>query len=131
MHEATTRGVFIIQERTDNTCFWTWALQADLKIKAMPARLMDIVTKQQLMWANELQEKFRRNGKEVDGERVDALVEVMEKRRGVSLMEDQAEVFERCSELLEEVRCSEDKAKTTRSEATTKKARYEVSPFRR
>ena len=60
-----------------------------------------MIAKQQLGKANELQEQLRRNGKEVDRERVAALVEVAKERRGVALMEDQAEVFKRCEALNE------------------------------
>lgn len=43
--------------------------------------------------------QFRRNGKEVDRERVDALTAAMKARRGVALTEDQVGVFERCEKL--------------------------------
>ncbi|GMH51547.1 hypothetical protein TL16_g01035 [Triparma laevis f. inornata] len=48
-----------------------------------------------------MQEKFRRNGKEVDKERVAALATKMISRRGEQLMEDQVPIFRRCQELLE------------------------------
>ena len=101
MHEATSRCVYIVKEITQNTCEWTWVQQVDLKI-SIHAKLLDIAARQQLSWANELQEKFRRNGKEVDREKVAALVKVIQERRGVPLMEDQVEVFERCETLLGE-----------------------------
>ena len=99
MSKATSRGVYIVKEITDNTCEWTRVQQADLKI-SLPARVMDIVVKQHLSWANQLQEKFRRNGKEVDREAVAALVEMMEQRRGVALIKDQVVAFKRCFALL-------------------------------
>jgi len=102
MHKATTRGVYIIKEVTENTCEWTKVLQADLKI-SLPGRVMDIAARQHLGGANETQEKFRRNRKEVDRERGAALAEVMIGRRGVALMEDQVEVFERCVKMAGDV----------------------------
>jgi len=101
MYNATIVGAHIFSYVTKHTCEWTWVQQVDLKI-SLPARVMDIVAKQQLRKANDKQEKFRRNGKEVDREKVTALAEVVRERRGVPLTEDQAEVFERCSELLGE-----------------------------
>ena len=73
LQEATTRGVYIVKELTKHTCEWTWVQQVTLKI-SLPAKMLDIVTKQQMSWADELQEKFRRNGKEVDQEGVAALL---------------------------------------------------------
>ncbi|GMI18486.1 hypothetical protein TrLO_g14651 [Triparma laevis f. longispina] len=102
MVEATTTGVYIIKELTENTCEWTRAQQADLKI----SRFLCLQTcwtwlpRQQMAWANELQEKFRRNGKEVDVERVTALAGKMIEWRGKKLMEDQKAVFKSCEELL-------------------------------
>ncbi|GMH59100.1 hypothetical protein TrST_g13015, partial [Triparma strigata] len=61
---ATSKGVFIVKEITDNTCEFTRAQMVDLKVKQLPANMMDILAKQELEWANEVQEKFRRNGKE-------------------------------------------------------------------
>ena len=101
MYNATIVGAHIFSYVTKHTCEWTWVQQVDLKI-SLPARVMDIVAKQQLRKANDKQEKFRRNGKEVDREKVTALTAVMEEQRGVALMEDQAEVFERCEALNEE-----------------------------
>ena len=62
--------------------------------------MIDFIAKQQLGKANEMQEKFRRNGLEVDREGVTALADVMKGRRGIVLLEDQVEVFERCVALL-------------------------------
>ena len=63
------RGVLVVKELTENTCMWTRAQQVDLKI-ALPANIIDFAAKQQLAFANRLQEEFRRNGKEIDRERV-------------------------------------------------------------
>ena len=101
MHGATSRGVYIVKEITKNTCEWTWVQQIDLKI-TIHARLLDIAAGQTLGWANDYQERFRRNGKEVDQEGVAALAEVMEKRRGKPLVEDQVALFKRCEALLGE-----------------------------
>jgi hypothetical protein len=94
MYDATIVGAHIFSYVTEHTCEWTWVQQVDLKI-SLPARVMDIVAKQHLGWANDKQEKFRRNGKEVDREKVTALAEVIKKRRGLALMEDQVGVFKR------------------------------------
>ena len=102
MHEATSRGVHIVKELTENTCEWTRVQQVDLKITALPATVLDITARQHLGWANEYQERFRRNWKEVDREGVAALAKVIKERRGVALLEDQIGVFERCSALLRE-----------------------------
>ncbi|GMH59475.1 hypothetical protein TL16_g02835 [Triparma laevis f. inornata] len=87
MVKGTSTGVYIIKELTENTCEWTWAQQIDFKI-SLTANMLDFFAKQNLAWADELQEKFRRNGKEVDGERVAALAGKMIDWRGEKLMED-------------------------------------------
>ncbi|GMI06855.1 hypothetical protein TrLO_g15384 [Triparma laevis f. longispina] len=71
---ATSQGVHIIKELTEDTCEWTKAQQADLKFSSvMRVSVLDMVAKQQMGYTNEVQEKFRRNGKEVDMDRVAAL----------------------------------------------------------
>lgn len=78
MREATSRGVHIVKELTENTCEWTRVQQqVDLKITALPATVLDITARQHLGWANEYQERFRRNWKEVDREGVAALAKVI------------------------------------------------------
>ncbi|GMH56674.1 hypothetical protein TrST_g10865 [Triparma strigata] len=99
---GTTRGVHIIKEITENTCEWTKVQQADLKISVLPEYLIDFLARQQLGKVNEVQEKFKRNGHEVDQEVANAFKKIMRKRRGVAPMEDQVEVFERCLTLLGE-----------------------------
>ncbi|GMH92018.1 hypothetical protein TrST_g565 [Triparma strigata] len=101
LQKATTRGVYIVRELTDNTCEWTWAQQVDMKI-ALPARALVMYATKSLARANKLQDMFRRNGKAVDRERVEALATIMQGRRGMPPMADQAGVFERCLELLRE-----------------------------
>ncbi|GMH72175.1 hypothetical protein TrLO_g7138 [Triparma laevis f. longispina] len=101
MVKATTKGVYIVKELTKNTCECTRVQQVDFKISsALPASVLDLIVKKQLGRANEMQEKFRRNGKEVDKERVAALAGEMIERRGKPLMADQMPVFESCEEIL-------------------------------
>ncbi|GMH82067.1 hypothetical protein TL16_g09138 [Triparma laevis f. inornata] len=93
MVKATTKGVYIVKELTKNTCECTRVQQVDFKISsALPASVLDLIVKKQLGRANEMQEKFRRNGKEVDKERVAALAGEMIERRGKPLMADQMPV---------------------------------------
>ena len=99
MTAATSKGIYIIKELTDNTCEWTRIQQVELNVK-LPKRLLDFMAKHHLGWANELQEEFRRNGKVVDQEGVEALAKVMRANWGKPLMDDQQEAFERCMELL-------------------------------
>lgn len=63
--------------------------------------VLDFLTKQELSWANVVQEKFKRNEKEVDRERVAFLAEKMRAWRGKPLKDDQEEVLGRCLKLLE------------------------------
>ncbi|GMH78176.1 hypothetical protein TrLO_g2562 [Triparma laevis f. longispina] len=103
MTRASSRGVIIIKELTENTCEWTRVQQVDLKFtKVMPSSVLDFLIKQHLGWANEMQEQFRRNGKRVDRERLVALSEVMRRRRGKPLHADQERVFTECMRLFGE-----------------------------
>lgn len=86
---ATWRGVYVVKELTDTTCEWTWAAQVDLKVPAMPTSMLDFLTKKELTWAGTVQEKYSRNRKKVDREKVDSLAKDMRRRRGEPLMEDQ------------------------------------------
>ena len=70
----------------------------------MPMRVANFVAKTELGRANKMQEKFRRNGKAVERERILGVVATMKERRGKPLMDDQAAVFERCEELFEDAR---------------------------
>ncbi|GMH91106.1 hypothetical protein TL16_g11959 [Triparma laevis f. inornata] len=97
---GSSRGVHLIKELSHNACEWTRAQQGDLKIPGLPMAMMDFVAKQQLAWSNQLKEQYRRNGKEVDRERRNAMAEVMRARRGKPLIEDQKAVFASCEELL-------------------------------
>jgi hypothetical protein len=95
---AETTGVYNITELAPNICRMTRIQTVDAKgyIK-LPTALEDIYTKSTMKEANRLQEKFRRNGKEVDSEVRGALVERM--REGVELEEDQKKVFGELEEL--------------------------------
>jgi hypothetical protein len=93
---AETTGVYFINEIAPNVCRVTRIQTVDLKFtgllqKAVMDKAIDYLAKNQLIEANRLQEKFRRNGKEVDAEVRGALVERM--REGVELEEDQKKVF--------------------------------------
>ncbi|GMH69584.1 hypothetical protein TrLO_g5584 [Triparma laevis f. longispina] len=92
MTKATTKGVYVIKGLSENTCSWTRAQSFDLNI-SIPANMLDFLAKGELSYANAVQEKFMRNGKVVDMERANFLVEVMIKRRGTPLMDDQLPVF--------------------------------------
>lgn len=96
MTKATARGAHIIRKLTENTCEWTRVQQVDLRMSGVPNRILDFLAKRQLELSNKLQKKFRRNGREVDRERVHAVVDAMTRRRGMPLIEDQRAVFERC-----------------------------------
>ncbi|GMI12302.1 hypothetical protein TrLO_g650 [Triparma laevis f. longispina] len=100
--KASTRGVHIIKEVTEQTCEWTKSLQGDLKIPNLPRTILDFVAKQQLKSANEMWEKYKRNGREVDVEKCEYLAGVMKVKRGEELMEDQKPVFKSCMQLLED-----------------------------
>jgi len=82
---GVSSGVHRIKELTDNTCEWTRVQRVDLKVKGMPKAVAQVITKNQLGFANEIQELYRRNGKEVDREKMDALTQIMRERRGENL----------------------------------------------
>ncbi|GMI48438.1 hypothetical protein TrCOL_g6642 [Triparma columacea] len=97
-----TTGVYFFNEIAPNICRVTRVQTVDLKFtgllqKAVMDKAIDYLAKGQLVEANRLQEKFRRNGKEVDAEVRGALVERM--REGVELEEDQKKVFGELEEL--------------------------------
>ncbi|GMH53091.1 hypothetical protein TL16_g01370 [Triparma laevis f. inornata] len=101
MVDGTSEGVFIVKELTENTCEYARAQMGDLKLSSrMPVSALEVVAMMQMGQANVLQEKLRRNGKEVDREGVVALAEIIGDRREVPLMEDQAPAFERCLAML-------------------------------
>ncbi|GMH82652.1 hypothetical protein TrST_g12211 [Triparma strigata] len=96
---ADSTGVHIVRELTGNTCEWTRAQQVDLKFKVMPSGVLDFLAKQHLGWADDMQEKFRRNGKVVDREAIEYLAKVMRANRGLPLLPDQQSTFDVCMEL--------------------------------
>ncbi|GMH58858.1 hypothetical protein TrLO_g8001 [Triparma laevis f. longispina] len=101
MVEATSTGVHIIKELSESTCELMSAQQSDFKFSsAIPLSVLDFVAKQPMNYVNEIQKKFRHNGKEVDRERAAALAREMIERRGEPLMADQMAVFNRSEELL-------------------------------
>ncbi|GMI02833.1 hypothetical protein TrVE_jg4749 [Triparma verrucosa] len=107
--EATSRGVQVIKELTDNTCEWIRAQQADLKLSsAIPSSVIELVVMKEMASSDVCQDKYRRNGKEVDLERVADLSQVMRARRGTPLMEDQAAVFERCLSMAKDAVTGDD-----------------------
>ena len=57
-----------------NISYFVSSQFADIKF-ALPKRILDMMLKGQLNWANETQEEHRRNGKEVDKETYLALAE--------------------------------------------------------
>ena len=98
---AETTGVYFFNEIAPNVCRVTRIQTVDLKFsgihKTVMDKAIDYLAKNQLVEANRLQKKFRRNGKEVDAEVRGALVERM--REGVELEEDQKKVFGELEEL--------------------------------
>ncbi|GMI09905.1 hypothetical protein TrLO_g15291 [Triparma laevis f. longispina] len=102
MMDASSRGVHIFKEISENTCEWTWAQQADLRFSNMPKSLMDFLAKQNLAWADEVQEKYRRNGKEVDKEKRLVAANTVRELKNTSLIEDQQQMFARCMELIDQ-----------------------------
>ncbi|GMI45735.1 hypothetical protein TrCOL_g13458, partial [Triparma columacea] len=92
---GVTRGIYIMAEVAPNVCRVTRIQTVDLKFSGIHKTVMDnaidYLAKNQLVEANRLQEKFKRNSKKVDAEVRGALVEKM--REGVELEEDQKTVF--------------------------------------
>ena len=79
---------------------WSRVQYADIKA-ALPKYIMDMMVKTQLVWADELQEEYRRNDKEVDKETRTAIAENMKRRRGMTLTSEQEKLFKRCMGLVE------------------------------
>lgn len=99
--KTTSTGVQIIKEFTNNTCEWTRLMQADLKLSSeIPKSALDFIVKAQMGYANKAQEKFRRNGREVDRERVNRLAGIMIARRGKPLMDDQVRLEVACTHIV-------------------------------
>ncbi|GMI44875.1 hypothetical protein TrCOL_g12708 [Triparma columacea] len=98
---AETTGAYFLYEIAPNVCRVTRIQTVDLHFQGLQKTLIDkaidYLAMNELVEANRLQEKFRRNGKEVDAEVRGALVERI--REGVELEEDQVKVFEELEEL--------------------------------
>ncbi|GMH84308.1 hypothetical protein TL16_g09884 [Triparma laevis f. inornata] len=97
---ATSKGVYVIREITENTCEWTRVQNVDLKLTSIPVSILEFYTVNELNWANDVQEKYKRNNKDVDRERVESIAELMIACRNKPLMKDQASVYKRCVMLL-------------------------------
>ncbi|GMI47646.1 hypothetical protein TrCOL_g5426 [Triparma columacea] len=98
---AETTGVYFFNEIAPNVCRMTRIQTVDLKFtgllqKAVMDKAIDFLAKSQLVEANMLQEKFRRNGKEVDAEVRGVLVERM--KDSLELSVSQKKVFENLEE---------------------------------
>ena len=87
---GATKGIYVIEEVSENVCRWTRIQSADMQL-SLPASVLNLLSKQLLKKANEVQEKYRRNGKVVDKEVRDVLVEIM--RQGVEPRDDQKKIF--------------------------------------
>ena len=100
---AETTGVYFFNEIAPNVCRVTRVQTVNLHFTSLQKTLMDkaidYLAKSQLVEANRLQEKFRRNGKKVDAEVREALVERMKEER--ELTDSQTKTFRDLEELLE------------------------------
>ncbi|GMI18146.1 hypothetical protein TrLO_g4614 [Triparma laevis f. longispina] len=69
---------------------------------SLPKKAMTFLSAGQLKWAGRVQERHRRNERELENELKTDLVRMMQQRRNQPLMdEEQTEIFGRCTELLE------------------------------
>lgn len=103
--KGETTGIYIIEEISPNVCMWTRIQNFDVKA-SLPAKALNFIAKIQLGWADDVREKYRRNGKIVDKEVRNVLVVKM--REGVELTEDQEKVFEDLDDLFVEGKRWED-----------------------
>ncbi|GMH59675.1 hypothetical protein TrRE_jg8739, partial [Triparma retinervis] len=85
--EGESNGCYIIHSLAPNICRWTRIQNVDLNLNVHP-KLMSLVTKRELIWANNMQEMHRRNEAEVDAEMRAALIK---KLRDTELDSDQKE----------------------------------------
>ena len=88
MVRGLSRGLHVVKELTENTCEWSRVLMVDIKI-ALPKAILDMLSRSNLVWANQLQEEFKRNGNMVDRERRLSLATTMKRRRGIQLTKEQ------------------------------------------
>jgi hypothetical protein len=89
--KGSTKGAYIITSLAPNVCRWTRIQCIDFNATAKSDSMENFLVNKHLSWANEMQEKFKRNSKEVDAEVQAAHVEVM--KEGVTLNASQKEVF--------------------------------------
>ena len=94
--QGTSNGVYVITEIAPRVCSVLRVQHADLN-SSLPVPILKSFVKKQTQWATVVQEKFKRNGKEVDVEIRGVLVQRM--REGVELEEDQKKVFEELEKL--------------------------------
>jgi hypothetical protein len=89
--KGSTKGVYIITSLAPNVCRWTRIQSIEFNATAKSDSLENFLINKHLVWANEMQEKFKRNSKEVDAEVQAAHVETM--KEGATLNASQKEVF--------------------------------------
>ena len=85
------RGLYTITEEAPNVSRVTRVQTVYLHAKGLPETVVDYLARSQLVEANRLQEKFRRNGKKVDAEVREVLSKQMQE--GIGLSDDQIKVF--------------------------------------
>ena len=90
-------GLYIIEEVAPKVCNVLRIQTVNLNSN-LPRAITTMFAKSQMKWANVMQEKYRRNGKVVDKEVRDALVERM--IEGVDLEVDQEKIFEEVHNIL-------------------------------
>ena len=97
IEEGETFGVYICTEIAPNVCSLLRIQYVDAKF-SLPPSIMNILQKKQMRKANGIQEMFTRNGKKVDKEVREVLMERMTRRS--ELNDAQQKVFENLKELL-------------------------------
>ena len=97
---GTTRAIYVVTELAKNTCVWTRLQSVDVKA-GLPKTLVEMMIKSHLAWANEVQAKYRRNGKVIDTENIDAFTKMITSWRGRFLTPEQSEINERCKNFFE------------------------------
>ena len=91
-------GFFTIREITKNTCELVRTQNIDLHM-ILPKAIFAYIAKTNLAWANEIQEKYRRNEKKVDMENRSLILKRM--REGITLDKDQEEMFKELESFFE------------------------------
>mmetsp|Transcript_10792 Transcript_10792/g.22152 ORF Transcript_10792/g.22152 Transcript_10792/m.22152 type:complete len:1934 (-) Transcript_10792:39-5840(-) len=95
--QGETTGIYFIREIAPKVCHVVRIQSVDLHAH-LPETLVNLLTKYELKSVEKIQEKFRRNGNEVDDEIRAVIVERM--KQGVQLEQDQEEVFENLKNIL-------------------------------